>query len=163
MRSSETTEADRFWDKVIKGPRPGDCWIWTGAIGDDGYGRFWQNVPDGQRMWRAHRFAVALVLGNGELSAHDKVRHESCDVPLCVHVAQGPDSHLLLGTTADNNRDRSEAGRHANMYSVRRSGGRRRDQAAHSRELRDHLIRHGWDDDFRLLLAGYSPDQESLF
>ncbi|MHC6223163.1 hypothetical protein [Arthrobacter sp. MMS24-S77] len=52
---------------------------------------------------------------------------------------------------------------HANMYSLRRSGGRRRDQAVHSRELRDHLLAHGWDDAFRLLLAGYSPEQEPLF
>ena len=163
MVSRDDKEAARFWDKVVKGPRPGDCWIWTGAIGDDGYGRFWQNVPRGQRMWRAHRFAVALVLGDGDLSTHAKVRHESCDVPLCVHVSEGMDSHLLLGTTADNNRDRSQAGRHANMYSLRRSGGRRHDQAEHSRELRDHLLAHGWDDAFRLLLAGYAPDQDTLF
>ena len=34
-------ESARFWEKVIKGPGPSACWIWTGAIGDDGYGRFW--------------------------------------------------------------------------------------------------------------------------
>lgn len=163
MPGSEEKEASRFWGKVIKGPLPDDCWVWAGAIGDDGYGRFWQNEPKGQRMWRAHRFAVALVLGDGDLSVHDKVRHERCDVPLCVHVSEGLDSHLLLGTTADNNRDRSQAGRHANMYSLRRSGGRRRDQAEHSREVRDHLLVYGWDADFRLLLAGYAPDQETLF
>ncbi len=33
-------ELDRFYRKVVKGPRPDDCWIWTGAIADDGYGRF---------------------------------------------------------------------------------------------------------------------------
>lgn len=163
MQSSEDKEASRFWDKVIKGPRPGDCWIWTGAFGDDGYGRFWQNVPDGQRMWRSHRFAVALVLGHGDLSAHDKVRHESCDVPLCVHVSEGLDSHLLLGTTADNNRDRSEAGRHANMYSLRRSGGRRKDQAALSREIRAALLELGRDETIPALLCGYAPEEPTLF
>lgn len=153
----------RFWSKVVKGPRPSDCWIWTGAIGDDGYGRYWERVPGGQRMWRAHRFAAALVLGGGELGEHETVRHESCDVPLCVHVTGGADSHLLLGSVAENNLDRSRAGRHANMYSLRRSGGRRRDQAALSREIRDHLLAHGWDAAFPALLAGYSPDQERLF
>ena len=42
-------ESARFWEKVIKGPGPSACWIWTGAIGDDGYGRFWtqteRNLP----------------------------------------------------------------------------------------------------------------------
>jgi hypothetical protein len=29
-------ELDRFFRKVIKGPAPDDCWIWVGAIADDG-------------------------------------------------------------------------------------------------------------------------------
>lgn len=32
---------ERFWKHVVKGPAVTDCWIWTGAGGDDGYGRFW--------------------------------------------------------------------------------------------------------------------------
>ncbi|WP_081998386.1 hypothetical protein [Sinomonas humi] len=159
----EAPDSVRFWSKVVKGPRPSDCWIWTGAIGDDGYGRYWQRVPGGQRMWRAHRFAVTLVFGGGELSEHETVRHQSCDVPLCVHAALGADSHLILGSVAENNLDRSRAGRHANMHSLRRSGGRRRDQVTASRELRDHLLTHGWDAAFPTLLAGYSIDQEQLF
>lgn len=31
-------EVVRFWVKVVRGPGPLDCWIWTGAIADDGYG-----------------------------------------------------------------------------------------------------------------------------
>lgn len=35
-------EIDRFWSRVVKGPRETDCWLWArdgAAIGDDGYGR----------------------------------------------------------------------------------------------------------------------------
>jgi len=152
----------RFWSKVVKGPGPEDCWIWVGAIGDDGYGRYWENTPTGQRVWRAHRYAAALLLGGG-LDENDVVRHERCDVPLCVHASGGADSHLILGTVADNNLDRSRAGRHANMYSFRRSGARRKDQAALSREIRATLLEHGWDESITALLAGYAPDEPKLF
>jgi hypothetical protein len=35
---SPTLEA-RLWAKVVKGPGPADCWIFTGGVADDGYGR----------------------------------------------------------------------------------------------------------------------------
>ncbi|WP_420367101.1 hypothetical protein [Curtobacterium sp. L1-20] len=38
--AAASTAPERFWSHVVKGPAPADCWIWTGAIGDDGYGRF---------------------------------------------------------------------------------------------------------------------------
>ncbi|AZZ56906.1 hypothetical protein C5E08_13995 [Rathayibacter iranicus] len=31
--------AERLWCRVVKGPAPEDCQMWTGAIGDDGCGR----------------------------------------------------------------------------------------------------------------------------
>lgn len=30
---------ERFFSYVVKGEETHHCWIWTGAIGDDGYGR----------------------------------------------------------------------------------------------------------------------------
>lgn len=33
-------DVERFWTHVVKGPRETDCWIWTGAIADDGYGQY---------------------------------------------------------------------------------------------------------------------------
>lgn len=39
-------EEKRFWEKVIKGSGPSACWIWVGAIGDDGYGRFWTQAEN---------------------------------------------------------------------------------------------------------------------
>ena len=62
-------EEKRFWEKVIKGPGPSACWIWVGAIGDDGYGRFWTQVEDGtQRMLRAHRAAAEIIYGREEIT-----------------------------------------------------------------------------------------------
>lgn len=46
--------ADRFWPKVDK---TGDCWLWTRALNDQGYGMFWHQG----RMVMAHRFAYGLV------------------------------------------------------------------------------------------------------
>jgi len=53
-------EIDRFWSRVVKGPRAADCWIWTGAIADDGYGRLWVQSRLHQvqpRVLRPHRVA----------------------------------------------------------------------------------------------------------
>lgn len=58
------TKAERFWEKVVKGPRSQDCWAWVGAIADDGYGRFW--IPrdgGGQRAVRPQRYAYEQLTG----------------------------------------------------------------------------------------------------
>jgi hypothetical protein len=41
----------RFLEKIR--PLPSGCWLWLGALDDDGYGNFW----DGSRVVRAHRWA----------------------------------------------------------------------------------------------------------
>lgn len=85
-----------FWKKV---DRSGDCWIWTGFVGSAGYG--FVNI---NRLLRsAHRVSVAIR--DGSIPAGLVVRH-SCDTRLCVRP-----EHLLLGTQADNMRDRIERGR----------------------------------------------------
>lgn len=58
-----------------------------------------------------HRFVWAHH--HGPVPAGLVVRH-SCDNPPCVNL-----EHLLLGTVADNNRDRDERGRHADMSGSR--------------------------------------------
>jgi hypothetical protein len=50
------TEAERFWSHVVKGPMPTDCWIWTGAITDDGCSRFWIKDDTSTTTTRRHRF-----------------------------------------------------------------------------------------------------------
>lgn len=68
----------------------GDCWIWTGSIRNDGYGRYPVN-----RQWKgAHR--VAYELYKGPIPEGLLVRHK-CDNPLCINP-----EHLELGTNKDN-------------------------------------------------------------
>lgn len=80
--------AEVFWSHVNKS---GDCWLWTAAIGTDGYGR-WSI----QNYWhlRAHR--AAWIIAHGDIPDGKWVLHR-CDVPLCVKP-----SHLFLGTVQDN-------------------------------------------------------------
>ena len=52
----EMTLEERFWFKVNK---TDTCWLWTGALRGDGYGKF--HV---KRKWvYAHRFAYELLVG----------------------------------------------------------------------------------------------------
>lgn len=48
MQTKSSEETRRFWDKVVKGETPGACWVWVGAIGADGYGRFWVKDPESE-------------------------------------------------------------------------------------------------------------------
>lgn len=143
MMDSAATK--RFWDKVIKGQAPGACWVWTGAIGADGYGRFWvkdRDTPEGFIMWRAHRYAAAAAFGIEHVQTAEMVTH-LCDNPLCVRAEPGEGSHLFLGNHADNMRERAARGRdnlHGDVF-LRRS---RAERAADARELRDFVLEHGY-------------------
>jgi hypothetical protein len=85
------------------GPRPTKCWIWQGALFDDGYGVcHWH---DGDRLHqRAHR--VSWMFHNGAIHDELLVLHH-CDTPACIN----PD-HLYIGTPQDNMDDKMERGRH---------------------------------------------------
>ena len=87
---------ERFMLKVEK---TDTCWNWTGRLFDNtGYGQF--NINS--RPISAHRFAYKNWKGPCDGFV---VRH-TCDNRKCVN----PD-HLLLGTQADNIRDKVERGR----------------------------------------------------
>lgn len=98
--------ADHFWSRVNKeGPIPphipeiGECWLWTGALKENGYGAcFVKRVPG-----YAHRVAYRLSYGDFPKCMH--VLHR-CDNPPCVR----PD-HLFLGTRMDNVVDMMSKGR----------------------------------------------------
>ncbi len=49
---------DRFEDKILHEPNSG-CWLWTGALNQDGYAMFWH---EGQAR-RAHRIAYEIHVG----------------------------------------------------------------------------------------------------
>lgn len=75
----------RFWENVDKnGPTPvfrpelGPCWVWTGILYRNGYGR--HTVRREQRL--AHRFSYALkheLAGNAELD--HRCRNRACVRP----------------------------------------------------------------------------------
>ena len=90
----------RLWRKVKVCPQT-DCWEWTGALFDSGYGAF---QVDGKSR-RAHR--VAWERSFGEIGTGLVVCHR-CDNPKCINPA-----HLFLGTPLDNRRDCVAKGRQA--------------------------------------------------
>lgn len=145
-RSPFASIEDRFFSHVVKGPTESDCWVWTGAIGDDGYGRFWLPQPDGgQRAMRPQRWLYEHLSGN-ELPPDLLLLH-ACDVPLCVHVDVGATlSHLSTGTHRANMIERVQRGRHRNgATAIRTAGAARTERVRLSRELREAFRDHGWD------------------
>jgi hypothetical protein len=93
-----------FWARVDKSPGHGpwnNCWIWTGNLDENGYGR---PHIHGIKPIRIHRFSYELHYGPVLVDSL-MVRHE-CDIRSCVNP-----NHLILGTAQDNARDREERGR----------------------------------------------------
>lgn len=82
------TAHTRFWNKVIK---TSTCWVWTGYLQPNGYGRFASGGRSEPRVL-VHRWAFAEA--NGWLP--DELDH-TCENRACVR----PD-HLVPTTRGDN-------------------------------------------------------------
>jgi hypothetical protein len=93
-----TDLASRFLACISPEPNSG-CWLWQGAINNDGYG----TIKSSGRAMKAHR--AAWVLFRGAIPASTCVMHR-CDNPTCVNPA-----HLTVGTHLENMRDMRRKGR----------------------------------------------------
>ncbi len=156
-------DVERFYSHVLKGPHADSCWLWLGAISDDGYGRFWIDTAVGQRAVAAHRFALATVHG-GLAAIEGLTAMHWCDVPLCVRASLSPSTHLLLGTASENMADRALKKRMPSPNAVKWRRLSRVERSARSRRLRDALKTGGWDEELvRELVHGIDPQHPTLF
>lgn len=148
---------NRFWSKVLKGPGGDDCWLWMGAVADDGYGRFFVRIHGRHASVRPQRHAYEEATGRA-LDPGTVLRHR-CNIPICVRA-----EHLMPGSQRENMLDRAFDGRHANGASWRWRGIGRKTFADRSRALRDAALWHGWDPAIlRPLMSGIDPDAPTLF
>jgi hypothetical protein len=156
-------EIARFWGKVVKGAESRDCWIWVGAIGDDGYGRLWLHRDGRQRMVRPHRYAVALVHGRA-LAPTDIVEHIVCDNPICVRAELDDTGHVWPSTQAENLARMGQRGRGGGgWWHWRWAATDRASLVARSRAQRA-AVRNGWDAErLRAALDAEAGQDEALF
>ncbi|QRZ61799.1 HNH endonuclease [Rothia sp. ZJ932] len=155
-------EKERFFRHVVKGPDLSSCWIWTGAISNDGYGIFWRKDPvtGKDSPIKAHRYVLLLLSQDAQLPEGAQALHK-CDNTLCVRASRDGSTHLVLGTRAENMADRARRGR-SNLQSNQRSSKKQRAQAA--REIRDYIKRKGYSQDLiDQLMKGSIAGQQTLF
>ena len=179
-------ELSRFAAKVVRGPGSA-CWIWTGAIGDDGYGSFSIRRPrldergrpvlsagTGRPVMREHvvsapRYALAAALGV-VLGETDVAEHVVCDEPICVRahagLMDGGIGHLSVSTQAANLATMGLRGRGGGTPRPWQSRGPdRAARVARSRALRDAVKVHGWSPEriAEAVAALADPEQARLF
>ncbi|RIJ77952.1 hypothetical protein D1871_04515 [Nakamurella silvestris] len=112
------TDADiGRWERFVL--KTATCWVWMGAVGQDGYGRFSLRPEPGgkQRTVTPHQVAAFLATGGpgeGETVLHD------CDFRLCCRYVRG---HVRVSTQAENMQQAAWRGRarghHPGLVDVR--------------------------------------------
>jgi hypothetical protein len=105
--------AERFWIKVVKGPRH-ECWRWTGAYSEKRHYPprpvFWlcylyddTGKPCGQVIVPAARVALHLTDGR---PLGERIDLYACHKPDCANPACVNPEHLYWGTEMENRWDR---------------------------------------------------------
>jgi hypothetical protein len=144
-----SAELVRFESQVVRGPGSDDCAIWVGAIGGDGYGRFWVRRGCSERiMVRANRYALAAAQDGVALEPSVRALH-GCDNPICVRVSLPGETgllHVIGGTQRDNMEMMGRAGRGGGRPAVRRGIAGLAQRRARAAALRA-AVRDGWDAD----------------
>jgi HNH endonuclease len=96
----------QFWERIIKGEDPNDCWKWVGAK-SRGYG----GLTLRGESFSAHR--LSYQLHHGPIAEGMFICHR-CDNPECCNP-----KHLFQGTPADNVRDMISKGRHTTEKKIK--------------------------------------------
>lgn len=104
------------------------------------------------RCTALHRLVYVQHKGLALEDIADQVVRHTCDNPRCINP-----THLLLGTRADNNRDRAERGRSAKQVPSRQSLTDIEIVA-----IRRRYIRYSRTDGCRAIAQDYSVDQSYI-
>ncbi|KWX19585.1 hypothetical protein AFM11_35160 [Mycolicibacterium wolinskyi] len=148
-------ECARFRSYVVPGPRPEDCSIWVGAIGADGYGRFFITRAGMGFCVRPNRYALAM--STGEPLGVDVLALHECDNPICVKInpAGSVRQHVVAGTQSENMTRMGRGRRGGGRPTIRGVGRRaRRERSVALREA----VRDGWNAEaVREALLGGEP------
>lgn len=118
---------DRFMERFTPEPNSG-CWIWTGAVKEDGYGLI---ALKKRKQVTAHRWAWEHF-NDRRVPLGMCVLHR-CDVPACVNP-----KHLWIGTQAENVADMIKKGRRVQPDSAGSTAAIRARAAAQTHCLRGH-------------------------
>lgn len=91
------------------------CWMWTGSVDKDGYGRMRGSVDGVIWSERAPRASYTHYVGpipEGKMVLHD------CNTPACINP-----KHLYIGTQIENGNDKKIRGRARTTPSYGKANG----------------------------------------
>lgn len=117
-----------FWSRVKVG-QIGDCWVWTGTIGSNGYGQ----VVRVKKNVSTHRAAYELMFGAIEKGLY--VCHHCDNKPCCNPF------HLYAGTPAENTKDAVDRGLVTRLNGIKNPMfGKRGEQSPCSKYTNEQII-----------------------